>query len=186
MDVEVIETNKVSDSLSVTNEGKFPWWFQKSLIIILHNFRENQQPNLYIKFETVRNPDVTEKDRNIENSVYRSTENWEISWISHYFFKWPTFVHDKCLQLEEALMDLLCTWSHGALLGICMNTLWRCRYQLAHKHNRAVLLTCVSHVLRCQAWLWPTLCQLQHKSWVLHKYRSVLPHTNKVLPLLCD
>lgn len=79
MDVEVIETNKVSDSLSVTNEGKFPWWFQKSLIIILHNFRENQQPNLYIKFETVRNPDVTEKDRNIENSVYGSTENWEIS-----------------------------------------------------------------------------------------------------------
>lgn len=61
MDVEVIETNKVSDSLSVTNEGKFPWRFQKSLIIILHDFRENRQTNLYIEFETDRNLDVTEK-----------------------------------------------------------------------------------------------------------------------------
>ena len=62
MDVEVIETNKVSDSLSVTNGGKVPWWFQKPLIIILHNLRENQQTNLYIKFETDKSLNVTKKD----------------------------------------------------------------------------------------------------------------------------
>lgn len=53
MDVEVIEINKISNRLSVNNEGKFYCWFQESLMIILCNFRKSQT-NLHSKLETLR------------------------------------------------------------------------------------------------------------------------------------
>lgn len=53
MDVEVIEINKISNRLSVNNEGKFYCWFQESLMIIPCNFRKSQT-NLHSKLETLR------------------------------------------------------------------------------------------------------------------------------------